>query len=82
MVDVGEILDDGTFDLADIAETEQLLLKTDEAGVVRTRLMYKNEEQQTSRRLLLIWARGGVASQARACEEDKREGAWRCDQRR
>ena len=45
-MDVGTILADGTFDLHDVLETEQLLLKTDEAGVIRTRFMYKNLDNQ------------------------------------
>ena len=43
-MDVGTIHDDGTFDIADVDEQEQLLLKTDEGGVVRTRWVFKNPE--------------------------------------
>jgi len=43
-MDVGTIHDDGTFDIADIAENEQLLVKTDEGGVVSTRWMFRNPD--------------------------------------
>ena len=43
-MDVGTINDDGTFDIADVAETQQLILRTDTNGVVKTRWIYQDAD--------------------------------------
>ena len=43
-MDVGNINDDGTFDIADVAETQQLLLRTDTNGIVKTRWIFQNAD--------------------------------------
>jgi len=43
MVDVGTVTETG-FDITDVNEEEQILLKTDENGVVKTRWIYKNTQ--------------------------------------
>ena len=43
MVDVGSINSDGTFDIANVSEDQQLLVQTDQNGVVRTRWIFRNE---------------------------------------
>ena len=42
-MDVGTVTETG-FDIADVNENDQLLIKTDEAGVVKTRWIFKNPE--------------------------------------
>ena len=41
---IGQILDDGTFDLSDIPETNQVLLQTDQNGILQTRWIYADAE--------------------------------------
>jgi hypothetical protein len=41
MVDVGYVTESG-FDITDVNEQDQLLIKTDEGGVVKTRWIYKD----------------------------------------
>ena len=43
MVDVGQINSDGTFDISNVEEDQQLLVRTDQNGVVRTRWIFRNE---------------------------------------
>jgi len=42
-MDVGTVTETG-FDIADVNENDQLLIKTDENGVVKTRWIYKNPD--------------------------------------
>ena len=43
-MEIGSFNEDGTFDIADVAETQQLILRTDTNGVVKTRWIYQNAE--------------------------------------
>jgi len=46
-MDVGEITENGTsFDIASVGETDAVLVRSDTGGILKTRWMYKDEQNQ------------------------------------
>ena len=45
-MDVGQINQDGSFDITDIDENDQILVQSDTNGIVKTRWLYRNTDNK------------------------------------